>query len=71
VARATALAAATDIPNTVVADCEDDAVIAAPARARLRERYPAARHLTLAQGGHYPHIIAPDALVDAMRTWLA
>lgn len=59
-----------DIPDTVVCDCEDDPTIAPQVRARVRARYPAASHLTLARGGHYPHIVAPEALVDAMRNWL-
>jgi maspardin len=71
VAHAQALPPATGIANTVVCDCEDDAVIAPAVRARVRARYLGARQLGLAHGGHYPHIVASDALVAAMRSWLA
>ncbi|RZL87210.1 MAG: alpha/beta hydrolase [Variovorax sp.] len=71
VAHAQALPPVTGIANTVVCDCEDDAVIAPAVRERVRARYPDARHLTLAQGGHYPHVVAPEPLIDAMRSWLA
>jgi len=69
VAHAAPLPAA-DIPNTVVSDCDDDPTIAPAVRARVHARYPDAHHLTLPRGGHYPHIVAPGALVDAMRAWL-
>jgi pimeloyl-ACP methyl ester carboxylesterase len=36
----------------------------------VRARYPHVRHVTLPQGGHYPHIVAADRLIDAMREWL-
>lgn len=49
--------AAADI---VVLDCEDDPLIPAPARERLRRQYPGARHVRLATGGHYPHLLNPD-----------
>lgn len=71
VAHAQALPPATGIANTVVCDCEDDAVIAPAVRERVRARYPQARRLTLARGGHYPHIVAHAPLIDAMRRWLA
>jgi len=71
VAQASALAPATGIANTVVCACEDDAVITPTVRERVGQRYPAARRLLLARGGHYPHIVTPDALVRAMHAWLA
>src|SRR5690606_12518377 len=36
-----------------VLDCEDDPLIPPPVRERLRQQYPAARHLRLPTGGHY------------------
>ncbi len=71
VASAKALPPAVGIANTMVCDCEDDAVIAPAVRERVRARYPHARRLTLARGGHYPHIVAHGALIGAMREWLA
>lgn len=43
-----------------VLDCEDDPLIPPAARARLRARYPDARHVTLERGGHYPHLLNPE-----------
>lgn len=71
VAHAAAPAAVPRIANTVVCDCEDDPTLTPPVRARVRARHPDARHLTLANGGHYPHIVAAEPLIAAMRTWLA
>jgi len=45
----------------VVLDCEDDPLIPPAARDRLRDRYPGARHVRLATGGHYPHLLNPEA----------
>ena len=45
----------------VVLDCADDPLIPPAARERLRLRYPGARHLRLPTGGHYPHLLNPDA----------
>jgi pimeloyl-ACP methyl ester carboxylesterase len=47
--------------DIVVLDCEDDPLIPPAARERLRGRYPGARHVRLAQGGHYPHLLNPDS----------
>ena len=69
VANAIALPAS-EIAQTLVCDCADDPTIAPAVRARVRGRYPRARHLSLPRGGHYPHIVASEALVDAMRGWL-
>jgi len=71
VAQAEALPPAAGIANTVVSDCADDPTIAPAVRERVRARYPKARHLTLARGGHYPHIVAAEPLIAAMRRWLA
>lgn len=49
-----------DAADIVVLDCEDDPLIPAPARERLRQQYPGARHVRLATGGHYPHLLNPD-----------
>lgn len=44
-----------------VLDSADDPLIPPAARERLRGRYPGAQHLRLAQGGHYPHVLQPQA----------
>ena len=71
VAKAQELPAAVDIGNTVVCACEDDAVITSRVRERMRTRYPIAKHLLLSRGGHYPHIVTPAVLVQAMHAWLS
>lgn len=71
VAHAQAPAAVPAIAGTVVCDCADDPTITPAVRARVRALYPGARHLGLAAGGHYPHIVAPAPLIAAMRDWLA
>ncbi|MET0207409.1 MAG: alpha/beta hydrolase [Variovorax sp.] len=71
VTHAAAMPPATNIANTVVCDCADDPTIAPAVRERVRARYPDATQITLAAGGHYPHIVAPAPLIDAMRGWLA
>jgi len=54
----------------VVSDCADDPTLGPAVRERVRARYPEARAVHLPNGGHYPHIVAPGPLVDAMRAWL-
>ncbi|PIF78199.1 pimeloyl-ACP methyl ester carboxylesterase [Variovorax sp. 54] len=71
VAHAQAPAAVAVVARTVVCDCEDDPTITPVVRARVRALYPDARHLSLATGGHYPHIVAPQPLIAALRDWLA
>lgn len=44
-----------------VLDCDDDPLIPANVRERLRQQYPAAHHLSLVTGGHYPHVLNPTA----------
>ncbi|MBA2963678.1 MULTISPECIES: alpha/beta fold hydrolase [Ramlibacter] len=46
--------------DIVVLDCDDDPIIPAIARDRLRNQYPRARHARLATGGHYPHVLNPQ-----------
>lgn len=70
VAHAPALAPAA-AARTVVSDCADDPTLRPEVRERVRARYPGARHVALAAGGHYPHIVAAHPLVQALRTWLA
>jgi maspardin len=49
-------------PDAVtVLDCEDDPLIPPQVRERLRRRYPKSRHVTLASGGHYPHLLNSSA----------
>lgn len=45
----------------VVIDCADDPIIPPDSRRAMRNRYAAAEHHTLQIGGHYPHILNPDA----------
>ncbi|AGU50526.1 alpha/beta hydrolase family protein [Variovorax paradoxus B4] len=71
VAHAQAPASVPAIAGTVVCDCADDPTITPAVRARVRALYPDARHLSLATGGHYPHIVAPQPLIAALRDWLA
>jgi len=70
VANAPALAPAA-LPRMVVSDCADDPTIRPEVRARVLKRYPTARPVRLDIGGHYPHIVAPQPLIHAMRAWLA
>lgn len=42
-----------------VLDCADDPIIPPEVRARVRARYPGARHVSLPSGGHYPHLLNP------------
>jgi maspardin len=49
-----------------VLDCEDDPLIPPQVRARLRQRYPKSRHVTLATGGHYPHLLNSPAYESLM-----
>jgi pimeloyl-ACP methyl ester carboxylesterase len=46
--------------DVTVLDCEDDPLIPAAARDRLRARYPKAHHVRLPTGGHYPHVLNPE-----------
>lgn len=59
------------VPGLVVSDCNDDPTLGPAVRERVLARYPHARAVHLPTGGHYPHIVAPAALIDAMRAWLA
>lgn len=47
--------------QVVVLDCADDPLIPPAARDRLRDAYPKARHVRLATGGHYPHLLNAEA----------
>ena len=40
-----------------ILDCDDDPLIPAAARERLRRAYPQAKHVSLKHGGHYPHFL--------------
>ena len=48
-------------------DCVDDAIITAAMRDDLSARYPRAKRYTLERGGHYPHILNPDAYNAVLR----
>lgn len=71
VAHAQKLPSAANIAKAVICTCEDDAVITPAVFERVREGYPTAQHLLFPRGGHYPHIVTPGALVQAMRGWLS
>jgi maspardin len=49
-----------------VLDCADDPLIPPPVRDRLRAIYPDARHVSLPTGGHYPHLLNPQAYQDLL-----
>ncbi|GAA4333318.1 hypothetical protein GCM10023144_24460 [Pigmentiphaga soli] len=51
-----------------VLDCDDDPLIPPAARARLRARYPGARHVCLPRGGHYPHLLNPEEYERLLET---
>lgn len=70
VALASSLPPPVNIANVVICDCEDDPLIGPATRDQVRARYPAARHLTLPVGGHYPHVTHIDLLLPQLRQWL-
>jgi maspardin len=51
------------LPDTAITvlDCDDDPLIPPNVRERLRQQYPGARHVGLPTGGHYPHVLNPEA----------
>ena len=51
----------------ILLDCVDDPIITAPMQAQLRARYDNAVVHTLSFGGHYPHLLNPDAYNAALR----
>jgi maspardin len=57
------------LPMAVVTvlDCVDDPLIPPAVRARLRSRYLGARHISLPTGGHYPHLLNPQAYQNLLR----
>ena len=71
VAFAPAIEAANGVSNIVIADCEDDALIAPHVRMNVASRYPNAMHITFTSGGHYPHVVRATEVVNAMKDWLA
>lgn len=52
-----------------ILDCQDDAIIPAAARDRLRQRFPGATHLS-AKGGHYPYATEPAAYTACLTATL-
>ena len=50
-----------------VLDCDDDPLISAPVRKRVREHYAGARHIGLTTGGHYPHLLNPQGYARVLR----
>jgi maspardin len=51
----------------VVIDCADDPIIPPAARQDVHARYAGAEIHTLSRGGHYPHILNPQAYDDIIR----
>lgn len=51
-------------------DCEDDPVITPATRAELRARLPRSLRITLALGGHFPAMLAPDQFNALMQRHL-
>lgn len=67
-ARFVGVAAATLCPppplpasSITIIDCEDDPIIPPASRQAVRDRYRGAAIRTLPRGGHYPHILNPEA----------
>lgn len=60
-----------DPSRIVIIDCDDDPVIPPASRRAVRDAYPGAAVCTLARGGHYPHILNPDAYEDLLVKRLA
>lgn len=54
-----------------VLDCEDDAVITPLMKRQVAERYAASEQVCLPFGGHYPHILNPDAYVSLLARRLS
>jgi pimeloyl-ACP methyl ester carboxylesterase len=52
--------------NIVVIDCADDPLIPPASRQAVADRYKNAERVTLPFGGHYPHILNPDAYNGAI-----
>ena len=50
-----------------IIDCDDDPIIPPQSRHAVRDRYPGVHVRTLPKGGHYPHILNPEAY-DAIIT---
>jgi maspardin len=62
VAAATLCPALSIPPERItVIDCEDDPIIPPRSRQAVRDHYAGARLHTLQSGGHYPHILNPQA----------
>lgn len=52
--------------DITILDCDDDPLIPPAARARLRDRYPEAHHVSFKHGGHYPHLLNPEAYEELL-----
>jgi maspardin len=55
------------LARVVVIDCADDPIIPPPAREAVRAAYAGAEINTLPTGGHYPHILNPQAYDVVIR----
>jgi pimeloyl-ACP methyl ester carboxylesterase len=55
----------------VIIDCADDPIIPPKARQAVHDHYPGAGVETLTHGGHYPHILNPQAYDAAILRRLA
>lgn len=59
------------VVRTVLLEGSDDPLIPQPARAALRAHIAHAETLVIESGGHYPHVIAPDAFGQAVADRLS
>ena len=72
--RLRAVVAAKDVPAPrqsaepiTVLDCADDPIITQEARDAFVKQFPEATRITLEHGGHYPHILNPEAYNEVLR----
>lgn len=77
-ARFVGVAAATPCPplpvpreRITVIDCDDDPIIPPRSRQEVRDRYAGAHLQTLKSGGHYPHILNPQAYNETITRRLS
>ncbi|BEU28551.1 alpha/beta hydrolase [Paraburkholderia sp. 22B1P] len=51
----------------VVMDCADDPIITTEARDAFAKQFPGATRITLDRGGHYPHVLNPEAYNEVLQ----
>ena len=57
--------------RVVVLSCADDPVCGEAVTAEIAAKYPQSRHVQLATGAHYPHVINAQAYNEAIKTALS